>query len=217
MVKELLAVDSSSPDAGARVALAVLNILSLAETRSSLSALCIGSDRATGDSLGPLVGSLLTWNGFCGKVLGTLDKPVHAQNLEAALTEIHNENSLIIGVDACLGVTDEVGSIIVRKGPLKPGLGVKKKLPPVGDLHIAGVVNVGGFMEYMILQNTRLGLVMNMAQAIASGIIRAEQMIKKPSDPTKPGRITVARVSIPLGLENGEPGSRPLQVSYRQP
>ena len=45
--------------------------------------LCIGTDRSTGDSLGPLVGHKLR---KCrlkkAAVIGTLDKPVHAMNLE---------------------------------------------------------------------------------------------------------------------------------------
>ena len=41
----------------------------------------------------------------------------------------------------------------------KPGAGVNKDLPPVGDLYITGVVNVGGFMDYLVLQNTRLYLI----------------------------------------------------------
>jgi len=56
---------------------------------------------------------------------------------------------------------------------LKPGAGVKKELPVVGDIHITGVVNVGGFMEYFVLQNTRLHLVISMAEVIAKGIYLA--------------------------------------------
>ncbi|MGB4008573.1 MAG: DUF1256 domain-containing protein, partial [Bacillota bacterium] len=37
--------------------------------------------------------------------------------------------------------------------------------------HITGIVNVGGFMEYLVLQNTRLSLVIRMAEAIAGGIV----------------------------------------------
>lgn len=33
-----------------------------------------------------------------------------------------------------------------------------------------GIVNVGGFMEYFVLQNTRLSLVMRMAHVIADGL-----------------------------------------------
>jgi len=38
-----------------------------------------------------------------------------------------------------------------------------------------GVVNVGGFMEYFVLQNTRLSLVMRMADVIAEGLRLALQ------------------------------------------
>ncbi|HHW19206.1 MAG TPA: spore protease YyaC [Firmicutes bacterium] len=180
-----------------------------------LLVICVGSDRATGDSLGPLVGTFLTWSGFPGKVLGTLDNPVHAGNLETTLEEIKGERVTVLGVDACLGVKAEVGTIIVRQGSLKPGLGVKKKLPPVGDLHIAGVVNVGGFMEYTVLQNTRLGLVMKMAQTIASGIVEAEQRLRglassRTSGPVLPQRFTHG---VPM---NDEPRLLPLPVFDRQ-
>ncbi len=51
-------------------------------------------------------------------------------------------------------------------------MGVNKDLPSIGDISITGVVNVGGLMEYMVLQNTRLNLVMNMAEIIAKSIDR---------------------------------------------
>ncbi|MDP3045407.1 MAG: DUF1256 domain-containing protein [Bacillota bacterium] len=35
---------------------------------------------------------------------------------------------------------------------------------------MTGVVNVGGFMEYMILQSTRLNIVMQIAHVITDGI-----------------------------------------------
>lgn len=63
-----------------------------------------------------------------------------------------------------------MGSFQIGDGPLKPGAGVQKDLPEVGDLHINGIVNVSGFMEYFVLQNTRLNLVMNMANVLAEGL-----------------------------------------------
>ncbi len=138
---------------------------------------CVGTDRSTGDSLGPLVGTMLSWGRFPGTVLGDLESPVHAENLDGAAARLAGQEGLVLGVDACLGTRQEVGAVMVRSGPLRPGLGVKKKLLPIGDLYIAGVVNVGGFMEYMVLQNTRLSLVMKMAQAIASGIIKADALL----------------------------------------
>ena len=61
-------------------------------------------------------------------------------------------------------------SVQVGEGPVKPGAGVNKDLPSVGDAHITGIVNVSGFMEFMVLQNTRLSLVLKMAKTIANGI-----------------------------------------------
>ena len=137
---------------------------------------CIGSDRSTGDSLGPLVGSRLAQHRIAGmKVRGTLDHPVHAANLRELLPEIEAEQrtGIVLAVDACLGRAENVGSVCVKPGPLKPGTGVNKTLPEVGLFHIVGVVNVGGFMEYFVLQNTRLSLVMRMADLIAESLADA--------------------------------------------
>lgn len=137
---------------------------------------CIGTDRSTGDSLGPLVGTLLEEKDIQSfYVYGTLDEPIHAVNLEERLNEItmkHYE-PYIIGIDACLGRMKNVGVIQVGEGPVKPGAGVNKELPAVGDIHITGIVNVSGFMEFFVLQNTRLNLVMKMAKTIANGIYQA--------------------------------------------
>ncbi|HHY92098.1 MAG TPA: spore protease YyaC [Firmicutes bacterium] len=145
----------------------------LADGRRPLAAVCIGTDRSTGDALGPLTGSRLTELACPGLiVLGTLAEPVHATNLAEALGRLNQYAAapLVIAVDACLGRLESVGSITLARGALRPGAGVNKNLPAVGDLHITGIVNVGGFMEYMVLQNTRLHLVYRMAQTIASSI-----------------------------------------------
>jgi putative sporulation protein YyaC len=85
----------------------------------------------------------------------------------------------IIAIDACLGQLSSVGNIQFCDGPVKPGAGVNKELPPVGNVHITGVVNVGGFMEYFVLQNTRLSLVFEMAEVITSGLYHAMLLAPK--------------------------------------
>jgi len=137
---------------------------------------CIGTDRSTGDALGPLTGSRLRKFNFTDLHLyGTLDEPVHAINLQQTLTLIEEDHyqPYIVGIDACLGQASCIGNIQLGSGPLKPGAGVKKQLPPVGHIHITGTVNVGGFMEYFVLQNTRLSLVVNMSEVIAKAIFNA--------------------------------------------
>ena len=139
----------------------------------SIVFLFIGSDRSTGDSLGPIIGYNL-----CDLDLdniyfrGTLDAPVHARNLSLVMAEIVNvsKNPFIVAVDACLGRAENVGMITLGDGPIKPGSGVNKDLAPVGNIHITGIVNYGGFMDFIILQNTRLNVVVKMANAISDGI-----------------------------------------------
>lgn len=133
--------------------------------------LCIGTDRSTGDALGPLIGTNLSRVNLPQLyVYGTLDEPVHATNLVGKIQDIQQTflNPYIIAVDACLGRLDSIGCITLSYGPLKPGAGVHKQLPEVGDAHLTGIVNVGGFMEYMVLQNTRLNLVWKMSENISS-------------------------------------------------
>lgn len=133
--------------------------------------LCIGTDRSTGDSLGPVIGTILKKNGM--NVYGTIDNPVHAENLDETIYEINEikGDRKIVAIDACLGKSESVGYFIIKDEPLRPGSGVGKNLSLVGNVSIAGVVNVGGFMEYLVLQNTRLNTIVNMANAISKAIL----------------------------------------------
>ena len=84
----------------------------------------------------------------------------------------------VIAIDAGLGKQSSVGYIDVKKGPLKPGTGVNKKLPEVGDMHITGLVNVGGYMEYLVLQSTRLSIVFKMAEIISTALYMSIDKIR---------------------------------------
>ena len=140
----------------------------------SIIFLCIGTDRATGDSLGPLVGYKLSKLPLKNNVFiyGTLDEPVHAKNLNNVLEEIYikHKSPVLIVIDASLGSKEYINYINIGEGSIKPGAGVKKNLPSVGDIFITGIVNHTGILEISVLQNTRLSVVMNMADIISSGI-----------------------------------------------
>lgn len=168
-----------------------------------LAVVCIGTDRSTGDCLGPLIGTKLSaiLPGHA-TVLGTLDQPVHAVNLEEALENLRSQapDPFVIAVDACLGRTESVGYVSLRDGPLQPGTGVNKNLPPVGDMHIIGIVNVGGFMEYLVLQNTRLSLVMHMAEIVAQGLAEVIGNLPLPSPDEAARQPDLATAEVAAGL-----------------
>ncbi|HHX55872.1 MAG TPA: spore protease YyaC [Clostridiales bacterium] len=135
--------------------------------------LCIGTDRATGDCLGPIVGYKLMKT-YRKKMLlyGTLNQPVHAQNLSETIENIYGEhpNAFIVAIDASLGSSPHIGFVTLGEGPLLPGAGVSKNLPSVGDIFITGIVNFSGVLDSMLLQTTRLNIVMTLADFICSGI-----------------------------------------------
>jgi len=139
---------------------------------SDIIIVCIGTDRATGDCLGPLIGYKVKDMKYDNvHVFGTLDEPVHAKNLSEYIRLLDRyEKPFVIAIDACLGRLERIGFVNIKEGPLSPGSGVNKNLPSIGHVNITGIVNVGGFMEIMILQNTRLSIVMNMANLIANGL-----------------------------------------------
>lgn len=145
--------------------------------------LCIGTDKSTGDSLGPLVGYKLSKLPLPNNILiiGTLENPVHAKNLRDNIQWIYKneKDSLIIAIDASLGQEEYLNYINIGEGSIKPGAGVKKNLPYVGDLYITGVVNKSGILEFSALQNTRLFNVMRMADIISSGIWNCLTLIDK--------------------------------------
>lgn len=134
--------------------------------------ICIGTDRYIGDSLGPLVGTMLEKLNIECPVFGTLENPIHAVNLKKQLTYIEYAypNHKIIALDACLGSEENIGYIQLKNGCLYPGKGVGKKLPAVGDVSIVGIVDSCDHEEFFFLHNIRLNLVMKMAEVIARGI-----------------------------------------------
>ncbi|MCI9068840.1 MAG: spore protease YyaC [Lachnospiraceae bacterium] len=134
--------------------------------------LCIGSDRSTGDSLGPLVGyKLQRTKGEEYRVFGTLMQPIHAINLKETMEMIgqYYRDYVVVAVDASVGRYEHVGYITLGRGAIRPGLGVSKNLISVGDIFITGIVGYGGNFE-PLLQNTRLSVVMELADCICAGI-----------------------------------------------
>lgn len=132
---------------------------------------CIGVDRSTGDAFGPLTGTLLRRTGI-RHVIGTLEEPVHAGNLDAVLRDLP-AGHFVVAVDAALGAPGEVGYLIVREGGLKPGTALNRDLPALGDLSITLNVGMAGLANLLMLQTASLNLVWSGAHLTARGISAA--------------------------------------------
>ena len=168
-------IDAGRPDSVKNISEALKSCIFHHETSwSEIVFLCIGTDRITGDCLGPWVGQLLSPHipsDFF--VYGTLSFPVHALNLVDTWNYIQHRHpkGLIIAVDASLGQKKHLGYVTIADGALYPGAGVQKELPPVGDIHITGIVNIAGLLEQLTLQTTRLSTVISLADTITQGIL----------------------------------------------
>ena len=131
-----------------------------------------GSELVLGDSLGPLIGTMLKDRNLDAYVYGTLNFPITAREVEYAANYIKllHPDCFYIAVDAAVGNDDDVGLIkAVNKG-IKPGLGVDKRLGVIGDCGIIGVVAGKSAGNYSLFNLTRLNLIYKMAEKIAAGI-----------------------------------------------
>lgn len=153
---------------------ALLTVLPFDDPRLTL--VCIGTDRSTGDALGPLTGSFLSlYSSFPFRVVGCLDSPVHALNLTTIVEELHSFDSdaPLVAIDACLGNHRAIGDILLEIGPLWPGKAVQKDLPAIGSYSIKGVVNHLHSEGIETLQTTRLHITHDMARVIANALFLA--------------------------------------------
>lgn len=135
---------------------------------------CIGTDLAIADSLGPLTGSMLKYKtqGANSFIYGTLPAPVTAKEIKymrTFLKETH-KNSPIIAIDAAIGDKGDVGLIKLSDSPLSPGVGANKQLGKIGDISIMGIVAEKSLGNYAIFNNTRLNLVYTMSEIISDAV-----------------------------------------------
>lgn len=142
------------------------------EQHNTIILLCIGTDKITGDCLGPLVGSKLQKMNFPLPFYGTLENPLHASNLSEQLIQIKKKhlNPFILVIDAAVGSKKHVGLVSLSCNPLSPGRGVNRPLTPIGNISITGIVNETSSAIDLLLPYTSLHLVNKLADYICNGI-----------------------------------------------
>ncbi|WP_373262143.1 spore protease YyaC [Hungatella hathewayi] len=144
---------------------------------------CIGTDKSTGDCLGPLLGyKLKEMENDRIKVFGTLKYPIHALNLDDYLAKIKNQfhDWVILAVDASVGIPDHVGLVTISKGSLAPGSGVGKNITSVGDVSITGIVTSDRSPERLLV--VRLSLVMDMVEFLYTSLQKLKQIFKSDNE-----------------------------------
>lgn len=145
--------------------------------RADVVVLAIGSDRVTGDCIGPLVGYMLSSRGV--PVYGGLRSPVTALNIleTCAVISKRHPHAFIIAVDSAVGSDREVGKVKVIPRGLRPAAAAGRKLPRVGHLSVIGVVSPER-LGAKALSEVRLGSVFTLARSIADSIADALNTVK---------------------------------------
>ena len=96
-------------------------------------------------------------------------------NIKYIMQDIKNkyEEPFLIAIDAALSNKSNIGKIIVTPNGMNIGRGLNKKSIYVGDMSIKGIVTKdfkNPKYNFKLLQNTSLGLIMNMADSVVQGI-----------------------------------------------
>lgn len=140
----------------------------------------IGTDKLIGDSVGCLTGTKLIERNVNLTIIGTLDDPIHALNLNKTISEIKRiyPDYFIIACDSSIsGCKDfDEGYVTIKNKPIRPGYGVGKDLPSIGDISISGIVTreTENFMSVPV----RLSLVNNISNAIIKILEHTEKKMQ---------------------------------------
>ena len=135
---------------------------------------CVGSDKISGDALGPMVGTMLRRRGLPCPVYGVEGESVNGVNLAEyrGFLQRYHRGVPIIAVDAAVGRPDEIGSIKYRLGGVQAGGAMGRSEPPLGDLAILGVVGPKGGDVLSALLAVPFDIVERLAERIADKLCR---------------------------------------------
>lgn len=144
--------------------------------------LCIGTDRMTGDSFGPLVGTklqeLLGENNIYNiNIYGTLNENVCYTNAKEKIEVINkvHKNACVIVIDAALSNEENIGKIFVHKEKTILGKGLYKSKIEIGNISIKAVVGKSYRLSkynFTTLQNVSLNTIINLSEIVAEGIMK---------------------------------------------
>jgi len=119
----------------------VWELSSLMENKSknmNVVFMCIGTNTVVGDSVGPIVGSLLKENIQSNNkitIVGDCENNISYENIEDKIEKL-NLNSLVVVVDSALSNHENIGKIFVQNRGLRYGEGLKKTNNTIGNISI---------------------------------------------------------------------------------
>ena len=142
--------------------------------------LCVGTNNCVGDSLGPIVGDILTQkiNSNNIYIVGNSNKNLNSKNFNQNIEKIKNEiyNPFFIIIDSALANKEVIGKVIINNNSMIIGSALNKKHELIGNLCIKGVVgeNKENSVEnFFYLNSVPKAMVENLSYKIANSILKA--------------------------------------------
>lgn len=133
------------------------------KTDKPIAVVCIGAPIVLADSIGPCVGSLLEEMDLPIKVLGTMQDPIQALNIQRRTFNLQEKYTVIV-VDASIG--GKIGSIVCEKDGIYPGSGLKKDLGFIGDYSIL-VTTASNRISFYTMRKSKMEFIIRKAKLIA--------------------------------------------------
>lgn len=138
----------------------------------------IGTSKFIGDSVAPLVGTMLQKRKLDIKVYGHLDEQINALNVSEYATYIKkHRDALIIAIDSAISSESDVGTIRLRPIPVNAGLGMRGVGVPIGDISIVAVTSKN--KDSVVENNLDVKIIYKMADDISKIIINLDDKIKR--------------------------------------
>lgn len=142
---------------------------------ASLTFLCIGTTKVIGDSVGPIVGSILKEkidkeSGI--NVLGDYECNIDYSNIEK---QIEGTDTIVVAIDSALSCERNIGKVFVQDCGLKYGESLKRNSRNIGDICIKAVVGrnynnrIKNFVE---LNRVSKWSINYLAEIISNGILQ---------------------------------------------
>lgn len=146
--------------------------------------LCVGTSNVIGDSLAPVIGDYLENSNLPCYVYGTTRRNVNAKNLVNYVNfieETHKDKILIV-IDAGLSKTQQVGTVKITKGGLKPQGAINKHAVKLGDVGILGVVNYYSTDVIGVLRTVNPAFISAFGKYLADLIVKCYNSLKVSSN-----------------------------------
>ena len=153
------------------------NIININKIHKKVIFLCIGTTLVSGDSFGPMVGSILKKNIKNNMVIiGDRIDTLTYDKIKEKINFINAKykNKIVIALDSALSSKENIGKIFVQSRGLKYAESLKKDNDIIGDISIKAIVgeNKNNNIEnFKTLNNVPIENVEIMSKIVSEGIV----------------------------------------------